>query len=348
MARKPRVHFDASDPGAFSPRGICGWPVPKTTLERSQVTCLMCTRRLKARDEEDRRSSYVSHASFLEATIEPLTRTGTKSRRAALFYALSSYADAVIANDSAQRHPVRRTTAYASTRHALAELVRVRLDGYGQRSLSDPNRLEALTGALGASSSVGTPDDRAARQADNLVHVDQALTAAYTKPWDGIAPLTPGWCRFVLLVRHVAKKTGIETAEIVAELLEEGDRALATPSLVARIARHGYDSVSKALTSRQLVEPEAEGTGDRRGEGGASLSGEDEMAGEAKHGDLHGWTAIADFLGVDERTARRYEAEGMPTHRFRGRVEASSLEIRAWRAGQTKSSSIPAARKVGT
>lgn len=49
---------------------------------------------------------------------------------------------------------------------------------------------------------------------------------------------------------------------------------------------------------------------------------------------LRGVKAIADFLGVTDRTVRRWiaSAAGFPVHRVGGRYTAHTGELRAWTA----------------
>lgn len=53
-------------------------------------------------------------------------------------------------------------------------------------------------------------------------------------------------------------------------------------------------------------------------------------------GELTSWKAIADYLGINVRTAQRWETErGLPIHRLggdRGRVIASRPELDQWKA----------------
>lgn len=49
---------------------------------------------------------------------------------------------------------------------------------------------------------------------------------------------------------------------------------------------------------------------------------------------LRGVKAIADFLGVSDRTVRRWiaSAAGFPVHRIGGRYAANTSELRRWTA----------------
>jgi hypothetical protein len=63
---------------------------------------------------------------------------------------------------------------------------------------------------------------------------------------------------------------------------------------------------------------------------------------------LESWKEIAAFLGRDQRTAMRWEKQGMPVRRVppggtRGRVFASKAEISRWRDGQTEPDVVPKA-----
>lgn len=51
---------------------------------------------------------------------------------------------------------------------------------------------------------------------------------------------------------------------------------------------------------------------------------------------LRGVKAIADFLGVTDRTVRRWivAAKGFPVHRVGGRYAAHTADLRAWTARQ--------------
>jgi hypothetical protein len=52
--------------------------------------------------------------------------------------------------------------------------------------------------------------------------------------------------------------------------------------------------------------------------------------------DTCGWKEIAAYLNVDERTAQRWQADGLPTHDFQGSVVALRSELRAWQAARMK------------
>lgn len=346
MARKPRIHLDVTTTGAALVRGLCGSLGGETTEERPRVTCLRCRVRMRRQDAEAesvRRESYVNDLAFMEETRKPLDRTGSKRHLAAVVHAFSAYADMII-EGSQRPHHVKRERPYASPSHALAELVRTRLDGYPQRSLSDPRRLEALTGALG--SIVRTPqgEDRAAAQADHIVHVERALHAAFVAPWDGVPELSPDVCRLIVVARLVGRRPVAEVAELLAERMPEHVRHLVTPRLVGRVTRHAYSEMERDLVERELCEPSET---EQEGSGARALDGEADMSGEVSDNDLRGMKAIAAFLGVSERTARQYQAEGMPTYNFRGQVEAKSAELRSWRESQTRPSSAPARKAAG-
>lgn len=54
---------------------------------------------------------------------------------------------------------------------------------------------------------------------------------------------------------------------------------------------------------------------------------------------LRGVKAIADFLGVSDRTVRRWiatAAAGFPVHRIGGRYAAHTAELRTWTAPAAK------------
>ena len=52
---------------------------------------------------------------------------------------------------------------------------------------------------------------------------------------------------------------------------------------------------------------------------------------------LHGWKDVSRFLGIEVRTAQRYEKRGLPIRRnaaTRGGVYAIKSELQAWRDGR--------------
>ena len=56
---------------------------------------------------------------------------------------------------------------------------------------------------------------------------------------------------------------------------------------------------------------------------------------------LEGWKAIADFLGVCDRTARTWAGSyGLPVWRKRGRVFAMPSALRLWEQTQTTHVSV--------
>ncbi|MCC7539247.1 MAG: hypothetical protein IT379_23695 [Deltaproteobacteria bacterium] len=232
----------------------------------------------------------------------------------------------------------KRTTPFASVPHALAEMVAVSVDGFSQSSVSDPARIEALTGALGGRTATAPGESRATSQADNLVHVRTELERLFAGgPWDGVAALTPEVCRLAVLLRLVGRKPGVEVAEMIAERLPEEDRPLVTQSRVARMVRYARAELRAAFERRELIErdehPDDETTAgqardtpdDRRVSGVHPVQMEDDMREW-----LTGWGPIAAHLGVSERTAQRWAGEGMPLHQLRGKVQARPEELTSW------------------
>ena len=61
---------------------------------------------------------------------------------------------------------------------------------------------------------------------------------------------------------------------------------------------------------------------------------------QAKEEWLRGVKAIADFLGVSDRTVKRWiaSAEGFPVHRIGGHYAANTADLRGWtaRAGRNR------------
>ncbi len=323
---KRRTHLDATR-GEIISRGLCGSLGGVVSTERGAVTCKLCVRRLLQQAQSPELRNEYSHAgAFLAATERPLpTHSNDPNVKRLWVEVFRGIADLIVPSDAPRAGLVirTRTTPFASTRHALAEWVGVRLHGYGQRSIADPRRLEQMAGALGSSSTSGSRDDPAQKRADSLVHVEAALEAAFVRPWDDVDFLTPDLCRLIFVLRHVARDreeralSGIEVAEQVGARLPEDQRARITPSLVARIASHGYDVVSRELERRQLIEPDeqpAERAEDERMEPGL----------------LRGWGSIALYLKVGITTAKRMSNEGMPTYWFRGVVEAKESELDEW------------------
>lgn len=52
--------------------------------------------------------------------------------------------------------------------------------------------------------------------------------------------------------------------------------------------------------------------------------------------DLTGWKQIADLLSVDERTAQRWQADGLPIYEYQRSIVALRSELRAWQRGRMK------------
>lgn len=52
--------------------------------------------------------------------------------------------------------------------------------------------------------------------------------------------------------------------------------------------------------------------------------------------DLIGWKQIAAHLGVDERTAQRWQRDGLPIYDYQGSVVARRRELTGWQAAQMK------------
>lgn len=308
-------------------RMVCGQTGPRATSELTNVDCRTCLRIIRrAAEERDADPIPADHKTrddrwFLDATREPLPQGAMTRSTAKLWqHVIGLVAGAI--GDEAQtidRSRPERTTPFDSVRHALATMVQVGVHGYDPKSMSDPIRLKRIASGLYQGSGA-TPDDRAARLANDLHHVRQAFAMAYESDWD--PPRVPlETCQRILLLRVVARKNAAEVGEIVGGL----DEPIAA-KLVGRIARWGAQNAYEHLRSRELVPEAREEPEPRRTATMPEVNGYT----------LRGWKAIAGYIGVDaESTAKRYEARGsdenpLPVERFSGGVRANPDDLEAW------------------
>lgn len=252
--------------------------------------------------------------------------------------------------DGASLAVPEQQTRWSGIGHALAEWIRVRTEGYGGRSLSDPRRIEQMTGQLGQFYVVPGEGD-AVRLAADLHHVGQAWDLAFDPMPETGGIIGRTHCELALVLRYVGGFTckqcrtslgatrdlcecgSLQSAperQSPTQIAEYLSRRLGWPvtaRLVGRVTRHGATSIYAHLRSRELI-PEAP----------QSKEGSTDM-GTFTDSDLFGWKEIAAYFEVSPDTVRDWHRyHGMPVRRFRGRVEAKSDELNRWREELTQKS----------
>jgi hypothetical protein len=308
-------------------RGVCGFFAVECTDEPGRVTCRVCLRRMHA--EREAIPEYVDDRWFIEQTQKPLRMSNLTAKEARVWrYALDGCAR-IITETSADDRPrigIMGTRApFASVSDAFARLVMTRLDGYADTSAGDPDRIKRLTGQLGGfSAPVGAVTSKAQGQAEMAAEAQRALDHAYRRPWDS-PPVAAQSCREMLLLKLVGGRTD---AEIAGDMLER-DVAVKAGD-VRRITRWGFAQAWEWLMGRGLI-PSPDGRVVR-----VDCEVDAVTKSQCTDADLFGWDEIATFLGQSKAAAQKWAREdAMPIRRFKGRVEAKSDELRAWRERQT-------------
>lgn len=257
------------------------------------------------------RVDHLTPAGFLDLTKDPLPQGPLTPHQHRLWrHVLEGVAYTVLGQSGHQLAAQPREEPFAGVGHALAALVFFRVDGPPIKSLSDPDRFEAIRAPQASPGG-----DVAQRLAEHLDPVERAWRAAYDGPWDS-GVVSERDCRLWLLLRYVSRWGPQAIDERVH--LEPYGMTVGT-RLIGRVTRYGHGRVLEYLADRDLVPFRREATQET----------ESMIAAET---DLEGWKAIGDVLGVHEATARKYAREGMPVYRFGRRVEAVKAEILEWKA----------------
>lgn len=222
---------------------------------------------------------------------------------------------------------------FRSVADALRQVALVRLDGYGGRSIADPERVawQVAWGYQPGRVQEGTP---ATRVSDELAEAARALDAAFPVPWflSG-APrgLTPLECQSLVVWRYVGYPgaAGGWVHLSLSELamgLGLGLGADVTVHELSLLTRHGWWVVYETLLAKELVPAT-----NRLPRLAPPEATEVHMAGEAVPWDLEGWDAIASAVGAHPTTARKwYVYDEMPVYRVGGRVKARTRELLEW------------------
>lgn len=311
-----RVHAHAGHAAGLT-RSLCGHLAVKTTEDEAEVTCQPCKRRLRLARSE--REAAAGGSLFNGQRLRDL-RDG-----------LEGLASQLSGEWLGTRKAARMTTRWASIGHALAEMVAVDNDGPSGASLSDPDRIELLSGRLGGGGTKGSVT-AVERQADDL----HTVRAAWCLVWSILdtSPLTLDEARGCTLLRYVGaqsedgERRAMRPTEIADFLAGEQGFASATPRAVGRVTGRAGQLVYEHLRERGLV-PE------RRPYARTAVTQEIAVIGY----DFKSWKDITDALGVSRETARRWserDEDPLPIDRIGGIVRAKRAEIEAWIAREAE------------
>jgi hypothetical protein len=320
-----------------------------------------------------KRSFRKEHADEPAFTALKWDRWGSDTHLRAMYLALSDLAEKHVQgpeHTGPKPPPPPRSEPFASVSHALTELAVDRLDGVSGGRTAGAFLLEINRWGtrIQWSSKAGSPP--AIDHAEKLHHVRQAFALAFAE-MPGMCSLLRAECELVTMWRYVgvlrpvpeavkppkgerrlpmrgatreeAPRKGppvlefvrLKPEEIATKLIEEM-RIEVSPRQIGRITRWGAARVYEHLRERELVQCEqSDETYRYRGKAAGTMADGVSVFGN----DLLGWTAIAKFLEVSERTAQSYanadEAkaagrEPMPVMRLPTRTEASRAVIRRW------------------
>lgn len=318
----PKLHAHAGIV-AGAPMGLCGWQAVLTTTEATAVTCESCRKKLRHMHDDKLRAMGID---YLERTVtiqeqgpDGRIKLRNVKRRTMAKEGIEGILDKLAGDWEGKHKGPRMETRWAGIGHALAEMVRADLDGPLGTSMSDPDRMERLSGRLGGLTPSST--SREESEAQDLHTVRRAWRLAFVG-WDP-TPLTMHEARTATVLRYVGKvteKSGIQTKSPteIAEMLGEG----VTPKAVGRATRQAGQRVYEYLRERELVPARRPYTTARE---------QDDMA--LGGYDYVGWKAIAEALEVSEATAKRWRDRTdhpLPVHPIGGNVRARGTELEAW------------------
>lgn len=301
-----KLHAALDDSQTPEGTSLCRFIAVRTTLELGDVDCVLCDRRLLAGERPFVRTT-------VERTSEDIARHRTPT----------------VLRREFERPP------WPSERHALLALVEAEDAGSPSRSISDPDRAMRVDGGK------AFPDgDAAQRQVEHLAPAQRAREQAYAGPWplpDG-TELPAHVCDQILVMWVVGApvarpvrsyKTSLIRGRVTAYAddiqrdLGRAGYAVGT-EMIRRIATHGRMRMRWWMRERGLI-PGAE------------------MTETITPWDYEGWDAIAQALGRDPSTIRRWASrddDPLPVHRLpTGRVVAYRSELEPWLRRQVRRAS---------
>lgn len=313
---------------AGSAQGLCGHFAVRTTTDALAVTCETCKKKLRQLHDEKLRAEGIDYLERYVTIHEQGPSGSVKAKRVKRAVMAREGVEGILDKLSGRwegKHKAPRLeTRYSGITHALQHMVAADLDGFGGASLSDPDRMERLSGRMGGPSST-RGDTREETEAHDLHAVRSAWRGAFTG-WDP-APLTTTEARAATLMRYVGENVHREglirrsPTEIAVKLSERSNTEI-TPKAVGRATRQAGQRIYEYLRERELV-PERRPYLTPREAEDMALGGYD----------YTGWKEIADALGVHEATARRWhgrEDDPLPIHPIGGQVRARATELEEW------------------
>lgn len=311
-----RVHSHAGYAAPNVTRSLCGHLAVLTTEDEALVTCQACKRRMRMAARE--RQVVAGGHLYSGQRLRDL-RDG-----------MEGLASQLAGEWMGSRRAARLATRWASIGHALAEMVAVDNDGPGGASMSDPERIELLSGRLGGNttrSSVTSVE----RQADDL----HTVRAAWRVCWDSVdtRPMTLVEAQGCTLLRYVGGQSEDGERRVMrpgelSDFLRDERGAEVTPRSVGRVTGRAGQLVYEYLRERGLI-PE------HRPYSRVEGSQESKVLGY----DYTGWKEICDALAVSRNTAMRWaerEDDPLPVDRIGGILRAKRAELEAWIAREAE------------
>lgn len=266
MSKPKRVHLDDTESGSRVSQALCTWTAVDTTTDLTQVTCHMCLHKLRGTSPVSTRNE-VARAEIARVAAEAYAKTLIPKAPAPPVLTAPVYATVcrsherrcgccVVCEHESQmrryddpREPKHARDcgrrSWTSLSAALVALSDWEKHNRAGRSACGPILDRIESGEIGDGGR-GRVDDRLMVWADDVVHVRQALEAAY--PENAHPLLSAQQCRALLMTRTPGILSGpMPTFEALAEEL-----CVSAGELKA-LVRSGRDRVTVELAGRGMI-----------------------------------------------------------------------------------------------
>lgn len=278
-----RLHLAAESTGPLS-LSLCGWPGVDVTDDHAAVTCRLCAAKLAKMAAEgaytppDGPQAYVDAVAAGEAVTPPtlahkpfvVDRERWQRHHRGCACGSCDVCRHVLAlrveqHTDPYRTRVRAKTAaipprWSSVSAALETYVAHKLDGYPTKAWGGTLEMVRTLGHF--IQSEGAYSSAAERAAHDVVHVEQAIKAAYEGGMDfgDMRQIGRDHCAGILLACGVGKlerdtdASGRTVQRYVPVSLEDVAETYGLPmAAIRQVVRHGRESVAKRLAERGLV-----------------------------------------------------------------------------------------------